>query len=243
MKKIFLTIMVLFTVMFNAFGQNSIYFWCEQLDNDYQTLFNYKNMYGNKTKKWAYALSDTLGVDDNKCVSHSYVIQFPEELNTDKIINTTIEWVNYKFSSAESAIKSIDRDNDVKTIIIHGSLGIIAQQSFIDLFYSKKVLVKADIDIVIKIKDNRLKITSMVKDYNYISGDSFMTGKNLLVKPGEAYPFDCVTEDIKGLCDETVLCLSYINSNANTIGICIDYKDFMNKEFNKITIIDEDENW
>ena len=68
-----------------------------------------------------------------------------------------------------------------------------------------------------------------------------MIGKNILVTPNSVYPFN-ENKDIKGLGDKNVCSTAFINGTANTIGFCVEYKEYMNKEISKINI-DTEEDW
>lgn len=215
-------------------------FTSEQLDTDYSGIVSFKQRYDGRTKTWASELAKEFPTDDNGCISYEYIFTYADSLNIQTIIDKTIEWVNYNYSSTK-AIDKISREDGSETIVISADLGKIASQSAIDIFYAKTAEIRADIELLIRFKEGRLKIKSLIRHYQYISADSFLTAKDILVSPNQVYPFRENT-NIKGLGDKNVCSLAFINATANVIGTCVEYKRFLNKEFSKSTTFDDD-NW
>ena len=234
MKKI---IAIVFTlVSISVYGQEK--FSSEAMDKELEKIISFKYKYeamGNKV--WAKSLSKEFPLDDNGSIKHEYIISYPDSLSIEEIMDKTVQWTNYQFSST-NAIQSISRESGSEAIVISTTLGSIAQVSVVDIFYAKTAKILADIDIIIRFKEGRLKITSIVRHYTYISGDSLMVGKNKLVAPNCAYPFG-ENKDIKGLADKNLCSTAFINATAETIGMCVEYKAYLNKEFGKET----EEDW
>lgn len=209
---------------------------------DYDTAVFNQIMKTNKpkgNKNWAAALADSVGVDDNGVIIFKHVIEYTDSLSVDLIIDKTIEWVHLNFSDTD-VIKTVDRESEIKSITLEASLGKVAENMVNLIYYVKKIDIYADIYMTIKFKDNRLRIESYTKHYTYNSGDSLLSGKHFLIAPGDVYPF---TEDSQTLGDKATCAVAYINTVDNLLRFHRIYKDYLNKEFEKVTIDSTDEDW
>lgn len=238
MKK-FIFVLILDLISICAFGQEK--FVSELLDNQFNILLSIKEKNENNNKKWAEALAKEFSPDDNGSLNFEYIITYPDSLSIESIMDKTVEWTNYKFKS-NNAIQNISRDSGSESIFIHGNLEVLSQQTVMAIYYAKKSYIKAEIDIIIKFKEGRLKINSIIRHYTYISGDSMLVAKNILINPNSIYPFG-ENNDIKGLGDKNACSLALINAMANVIGICDEYKEYLNKEFNKVSTFEDKEDW
>ena len=243
MKKIIVflatTIVLVLTINVTAKAQNI--FECRKLDVDYNRVVTYKKAFNGRLKAWATRLAKDFPVDDNNCISYESIITYPDSLDIQMIMDKTIEWSHYQYSSSD-AIKRIERGSGSESILITATLGKVGSLSSVDLFYAKVAEIRADIEVLIRFREGRLKIKTLVRHYNYSSGDSMLNGKSIMVSPGEVYPVNDDIPDIKGLVDRTVCYLAFINSTAHVIETCADYKKFLEKEFAKIGTSDGD-NW
>lgn len=236
MKKSFIALASLL-LSANMFGQ---VFTSEAIDHDSQLfteIMKREKQYGNK--RWAAELAENTGIGDNGEVIFKHVIEYNDSLSTDQIIDKTIEWAHFNFSNI-FAVKHIDRDSEVKSITIEASLGKVAQNTVNLIYYVKKIDILADINMTIKFKEGRLRIESYTKHYTYTSGDSFLTGKHILIAPGSVYPF---VEDAQGIGDKATCAVAYINTVDNILRFHRSYKDFLNREFEKILTDNTDEDW
>lgn len=237
MKKfIFALVFGLISIM--SYGQT---FTSESIDKDSATFSEMMSKYKKRGNiKWAENLSQEFTVDENKILAFKNIITYSDSVYVDNIMDKTIEWVNYNFTGPE-AIKSIDRESDVKTIVIEASLGKVAQNTVNLIYYVKKIDVYADMQMIIKFKDNRLRIETYTKEYTFNSGDSFLTGKHYIINPGNVFPF---SDDKASIGDDVTYAVAYINTVDNLIRFNRSYKDFLNKEFKKTNLyISDDEDW
>ncbi len=246
MKKIVIVLFALI-VSFAAFGQNDttvnvvtkadttevkpLSFECVAFDNDIALFREICGKYNNyKLKKWAQELNNHFTTDDTGAIHLEYVIMANQDFDIERIKTYAIGWFNQAFSGA-NAIQAMP-DNSISAT---GTLVGIAQKSVNAIYYAKSITISADIDVILRFKENRIKIDTYIRHYKYISGDSMMKSKNTLIVCGEVFPV------VNEKTDDQVYACAFINSLDNSFGKIDSFLKYMNRP--AVNVQNEEEDW
>lgn len=246
MKK-FVIILLALTASFVSFGQNDttvnyatkadttavipLAFECVEFNNDIATFREICGKYNNfKLKKWAQELNTHFTTDDTGSIHLEYVIMANQDFDIERIKTYAIGWFNHAFSGA-NAIKATT-DNSISAT---GALVGIAQKSVNAIYYAKSITISADIDVILRFKENRIKIDTYIRHYKYISGDSMMKAKNTLIVCGEVFPV------VNEKTDDQVYACAFINSLDNSFGKIDSFIKYMNRP--DVNVQNEEEDW
>ena len=206
-------------------------FVSEAFNNDIATFREICGKYNNnKLKKWAQELNSHFSTDDTGAIHLEYVIIANQDFDIEHIKTYAIGWFNQAFYGA-NAIKATT-DNSISAT---GTLIGIAQKSKNAIYYAKTITISADIDVILRFKENRIKIDTFIRHYNYISGDSMMKSTNKLVVCGDVFPV--VNENT----DDQVYACAFINSLDNSFGKIDSFIKYMNRP--AVNVQNEDEDW
>lgn len=209
---------------------SSLVFVSDAFNNDFALFQEMCSKHSNyELKEWAKDLNKHFTTDENGAIHLEYVMMANRSFDIENIKTYAIGWFNYAFSNA-NAITAIT-DN---SIAASGKLINIAQKNVNAIFYAKTIKVNADIDIVVKFKDNRIKIDTYIRHYQYVSGDSMMQSKNDLIICGSVFPI------VKDGNDEQVFACAFINSLDNSFNKIESFIKYMNQPINEGNL---DEDW
>lgn len=192
-------------------------------EEDYRVIIGFKEMFDSDHKRWAKELLAAFPVDQNGVVHLEYIIVCNQNFEKERIMTTTVDWFNYSFSSA-NAVKSCDFGSGV--IIGEGYYSSLAQYNLVALYYAKTVKISADTDIIIKFKENRIKIEVLVRHYQIIMGDSLLQSKNALVGISDVFPCNLQSDN------KIAYARAFINSYANSFDKVESYINFLNANLN-----------
>lgn len=199
--------------------QKPYIFVANKFKTDYTHIMSLKRQYDTRQKVWAEELAKKFPVDKNGAIHLEYIIVCNQEIDIQKAMEVSVQWFNYAFSSSE-AIKQCDYEKGV--IIGHGTYTNIAQYNLNAIYYAKTVRVNADTDVILRFKENRIKIEVIIRHYNIISGDSMLQSKNSLVQVSDAFPF-------ADSGDKVAFARAFINSYAHSFDKVEKYIKFMNE--------------
>lgn len=246
MKKYFIILFAL-AISQASFGQNDtisslpvkvdpvevkpLSFVSDAFDNDIATFRDICGKYNNnKLKKWAQELNSHFTTDDTGAIHLEYVIMANQDFDIEHIKTYAIGWFNQAFSGV-NAIKATTDNSISATGILVG----ISQKSVNAIYYAKTITVSADIDVILRFKENRIKIDTYIRHYKYISGDSMMKSKNTLIVCGEVFPV------VNEKTDDQVYACAFINSLDNSFGKIDSFIKYMNRP--AVNVQNEDEVW
>ena len=194
-------------------------FQSEAFSNDLALFVETCSKYNNaKLKKWAQDLNSHFTTDDNGAIHLEYVINANHDFDIETIKTYAVGWFNVAFSGANAITSMTDN-----SIAATGRLVGIAQKTVNAIYYAKSITVNADIDVVLRFKENRIKIDTYIRHYQYISGDSMMKGKNDLITCGSVFPV------VNDKTDDQVYACAFINSLDHSFGKIKSFIEYMNK--------------
>lgn len=189
----------------------------------------YKNASNNQ--EWANVLKKDFPLDHDGIIHFTYIIKCDTTFDISEVNAISSKWYGQAFSS-DAAIK-INTEDMISGTGTYYSIGQITIPAIV---YHKIIRMNASTDIVLRFKENRIKMDITCRHYTYISGDSFGHSKSTLVSPDEAFPF----RDTQSNADRAVYAQAYINCCSFSLEHAIDYLKFINQNFN---IVAEDEDW
>lgn len=238
MKKI-LTTLILCFITICSYGQMSLecdttFFKCSEIFQDitkYNTVWQ-RNKQDNI--KWANTLRGVFPVDKDNLLHFTYIVRTDSTINMEQVRKVCADWYGIGFSSQASAIKE-QTDNH---ILGTGRYNMIGQITIPAVFYHKIIKVHAQIDVIIRFKENRIKFEIIGRHYQYISGDSSGRSHNDLIVPGNVFPF----EEVENRYDREVYAQSYINFCNNSLSLSRTFLDYLNKNI-RPTVIQENDDW
>ena len=238
MKKI-LTSFILCFITISSYGQMSLecdttFFKCSEIFQDitkYNTIWQ-RNKQDNI--KWANTLRGVFPVDKDNLLRFTYVVRTDSTIDIEQVRKVCADWYGIGFSSQASAIKE-QTDNH---ILGTGQYNMIGQITIPAVFYYKIIKVHAQIDVVIRFKENRIKFEIIGRHYQYISGDSSGRSHNDLIIPGNVFPF----KEVENRYDREVYAQSYINFCNNSLSLSRTFLDYLNKNIHP-TVIQENDDW
>lgn len=238
MKKI-LTTLILCFITICSYGQMSLecdttFFKCSEIFQDitkYNTVWQ-RNKQDNI--KWANTLRGVFPVDKDNLLHFTYIVRTDSTIDMEQVRKVCADWYGIGFSSQASAIKE-QTDNH---ILGTGRYNMIGQITIPAVFYHKIIKVHAQIDVIIRFKENRIKFEIIGRHYQYISGDSSGRSHNDLIVPGNVFPF----EEVENRYDREVYAQSYINFCNNSLSLSRTFLDYLNKNI-RPTVIQENDDW
>lgn len=255
MKKLSLTLVLCF-VTCCSFGQMSLecdttFFHCNKILTDIQSYNMVYKKHRSDNKKWAMVLKDTFPVDKDKLLHFTYILQTDSiakagnpviqsdsatnsALNMEMVKKVCADWYNIAFTSKAGSIKELT-DNYIYGT---GQFNMIGQTTIPAIIYYKIIKIHAQIDVIVRFKENRIKFEIIGRHYNYISGDSSGRSHNDLIVPGNVYPFAAVDNSY----DREVYSQSYINFCNNSLALARSFLDYLNKNIHPATV-QADDNW
>ncbi len=238
MKKLLTTIVFCVFALF-SYGQISLdcdttFFKCSEIFQDinkYNTVWK-RNKQDNI--KWATTLRGVFPLDKDNLLHFTYVIRTDSTIDMEVVKKVCADWYGIGFSSQTNAIKE-QTDN---YIVGTGQFNMIGQTTIPAVFYYKIIKVHAQIDVIMRFKENRMKFEIIGRHYQYISGDSTGRSHDDLLVPGTVFPF----ADEDKLSHKEVYAQSYINFCNNSLSLARTFLDYLNKNIHP-TFIQENDDW
>lgn len=179
------------------------------------------------------ALKEEFGVDVNGAIHLDYIIEADTTFDIINTMECTLKWFEFAFSN-QSSIKRCDYETGI--IIGSGKYLNIGQYSINAIYYAKTVKIHADVEIVIRFKENRLRVEAIVKHFNLVSGDSLLHGENKLVLVSEAFPCNPKSDN------KNAYAMAFINAYANGYGLITKYMEYLNNNLT-VNAIETNEDW
>ena len=238
MKKILTTVLVSF-IAICSFGQMSLecdttFFRCSEI---FQDITKYNAVWKRNKQdniKWATTLRGVFPVDKDNLLHFTYIIRTDSTVDMEQVRKVCTDWYGIGFSSQDKAIK----EQTENYILGSGQFNMIGQTTIPAVFYYKIIKVHAQIDVIIRFKENRIKFEIIGRHYQYISGDSSGRSHNDLLVPGTVFPF---AEEEK-LSNKEVYAQSYINFCNNSLSLSRTFLDYLNKNIHP-AVIQENDDW
>ena len=238
MKKLLIIIILCITSVF-SYGQmpmecDTTFFQCSDIFHD---IMSYNGIYAKQKKnnpKWAMVLKNVFPVDKDNLLHFTYILRTDSAVDMQHVKKICEDWYGIAFTSKQVAIKEQTDDYILGT----GQFNMIGQTTIPAVVYYKIIKVHAQIDVIVRFKENRIKLDIIGRHYQYISGDSSGRSHNKLLSPGNVYPF---TAEEKSS-DKEVYAQSYINFCYNSLTLSRSLLDYLNKNIQS-TSIQEDDNW
>ena len=184
--------------------------------------------------KWATTLRGVFPLDKDNLLHFTYIIRCDSAFDMNVVKKVCAEWYGIGFSSQNSAVK----EQTENYILGSGQFNMIGQTTIPVVFYHKIIWVHAQIDVIMRFKENRIKFEIIGRHYQYISGDSAGHSHNDLFVPGTVFPF---AEEEK-LANKEVFSQSYINFCNNSLSLSRSFLDYLNKNIHP-SVIQENDNW
>lgn len=222
-----------------SYGQMSLecdttFFQC---GNIFQDLTSYNQVYKKHRSdnvRWAKTLKNVFPTDKDSLLHFTYIVHTDSIVDMKQVMKICADWYDIAFSSKEVAIKE-QTDN---YILGKGKFNMIGQITIPAIVYYKIIKVHAQIDIIMRFKENRIKFDIVGRHYQYVSGDSSGRSYNDLIIPGYAFPFI----DEKNSYDRNVYAQAYINFCNNSLSLSRNFLDYLNKNIHP-TSLQADDNW
>lgn len=211
-------------------------FYAPQFKADYEKLLSYTNSkgYQNHDRECAKDMLADFPLDRNGSIHLEYIITCDSGYDMEKIMETSYDWFNYAFSSAEASVSKYDTQNGI--ITARGSYANIGQFNLNAVYYAKVVRVGADTDVILRFKDNKIKIDVMIRNYRMISGESTMRSNNSLVNVADVYPANPNSDN------KVAYARAFINSYSYSMDKVKKYIEFLNDNMNN-EITNDDAAW
>ena len=237
MKKILLIISLFFSVY--SFGQMSLdcdttYFQCSKIFKEIKAYNHVYKRFKNDNVDWARALKLVFPTDKDSLLHFTYIVQTDSAVDMNLVKKVCTDWYDIAFSSKQVAI--IEQTDNY--ILGKGLFYTIGQNTIPAFVYYKIIKVNAQIDIIMRFKENRLKFEIIGRHYQYITGDSSGRSNNDLIVPGYVFPF----VEMSKPSDTEVYAQSYINFCNNSLSLSRSFLDYLNKNIHPKTVQDE-EDW
>lgn len=237
MKKLFFTLVACFMTIC-SYGQMSMecdttFFKCSEIFQDITKYNTIWKRYKQDNIKWATTLRGIFPLDKDNLLHFTYIIRTDSTLDMEVVKKVCADWYSIGFSQ-NTAIKE-QKEN---YIFGSGQFNMIGQTTIPAVFYYKIIKVHAQIDVIMRFKENRIKFEIIGRHYQYISGDSSGHSHNDLLVPGTVFPF---AEEEK-LSNKEVFSQSYINFCNNSLSLSCSFLDYLNKNIHPV-FIQEDDNW
>ena len=238
MKKLFFTLVLSFLAIF-SYGQMSVecdttFFKCDDIFQDIKKYNAVWRNYKQDNVKWATTLKGVFPVDKDNLLHFTYIIRTDSAVNMEQVKKVCSDWYGIGFASQDNAIK----EKTENYILGSGQYNMIGQTTIPAVFYYKIIKVHAQVDVIIRFKENRIKFEIIGRHYKYISGDSSGFSHNDLIVPGTVFPF--VAE--KKLSNKDVYSQAYINFCNNSLSLSRTFLDYLNKNI-KPSLIQENDDW
>lgn len=206
-------------------------FKCPAIFEDIKSYNSLLQKYKGHNLQWASAVCNAFPTDNDGVIHFTYIIKSDTTFDIAETKAICANWYNLAFSS-DQAIK-ISTDDMISG---SGTYYTIAQTTIPAIVYYKIIRVNASTDIVLRFKDNRIKMDIYCRNYTYISGDSFAQSNHKLFLPSEVYP--CISSGSNS--DKEVYSVAYINCCCYSLSHAKSFLEYVNKNRNKYI---EDNNW
>lgn len=238
MKKLFITF-VLSLLALCSYGQMSLecdttFFKCSEIFHDIMKYNAVWKRYKQDNIKWATTLRGAFPVDKDNLLHFTYIVRTDSIIDMEQVKKICTDWYGIGFSSQNRAIKEQTENYIYDT----GQFNMIGQTTIPAVFYYKIIKVHAQIDVIMRFKENRIKFEIIGRHYQYISGDSSGRSHNDLFIPGTVFPF----ADEDKLSNKEVFSQSYINFCNNSLSLSRTFLDYLNKNIHP-TVLQENEDW
>ena len=186
MKKLFF-IVVVSLLAICSYGQISVeydttYFRCEKISHDIKYYNHFQKKFGSNVVYWANGMKAIFPKDESERLHFTYVFNTDNAVDIDQIKRICSEWYDDTFPYCQ--IFFIEKTDNC----IRGK-GKYEYLSELPIVAGKRVTNHALIDVVIRIKDNRIKFEIIGRQYQYfIEYSANNTVINYYV-PGTVFPF------------------------------------------------------
>jgi hypothetical protein len=238
MKKLFSTLVVCL-IAICSYGQMSLecdttFFKCSEIFQDitkYNTVWKINKQ---DNIKWATNLKGVFPLDKDNLLHFTYIVRTDSIIDMEVVKNVCTSWYGIGFSSQNSAIK----EQTENYILGSGQFSMIGQTTIPAVFYYKIIKVHAQIDVIMRFKENRIKFEIIGRHYQYISGDSSGRSHNDLLVPGTVFPFAAEEKQA----NKEVFSQSYINFCNNSLSLSRSFLDYLNKNIHP-SFIQDNEDW
>jgi len=248
MKKFLLFFALLLVTIFSN-GQvitmeyDTTFFRSDKIVKDIKYYNHFWNKYSSNIVHWANGMKSVFPKDENDRLGFTYIFKTNAPIDIDKAKKICTDWYDETFPYCQ--IFSIDKsDNCIK------GKGKYEYLSELQILSGKRVTNHALIDIVIRIKDNRIKFEVIGRQYQYYIEYS---GKNKTIinyyMLGSVFPF---VEEYKiynysetaesYVNSQNVFAESYVKFCNRTILLACSFLDYLNKNLPSYNI-QEDDDW
>ena len=222
-----------------AYGQMSLdcdttYFQCSKIFKEIKAYNQVYKRFKDNNIDWATALKFVFPTDKDSLLRFTYIVQTDSAVDMNLVKKVCTDWYDIAFSSKQVAI--IEQSDNY--ILGKGLFYTIGQNTIPAIVYYKIIRVNAQIDIIMRFKENRLKFEIVGRHYQYITGDSSGRSNNDLIVPGYVFPF----VEMAKHSDTEVYAQSYINFCNNSLSLSRSFLDYLNKNIHPKTV-QEDEDW
>lgn len=215
--------------------QEGYTFSCPQFKSDYETILNLADKYSGADREWAKSLLSNFPLDQNGAIHLEYIITCNQNLDIEQVMKTSYDWFNYSFSSAEQAVRGYDVEKGI--IKARGSYLDLAQFNLNAIYYVKLVRVSADTDVILKFKDNKIKIDVIVKNYRMIMANSAMQSRNSLIAVSDVFPVNSSSDN------KVAYSRAFINSYAHSMDKVKKYIEFMTENMGDSSVFYDEDDW
>lgn len=208
-------------------------FYCSRFKNDYNRIVNYANQ--EFWKENAMQILSEFPLDKNGAIHLEYIITCNENYDMKQVMETSYDYFNYVFSSADATVKRYDIENGI--ITARGFYSNIGQSNLNAIYYVKLVRISAYTDIILRFKDNKIKIDVIIRNYKMVSGESTMRSENLLVSVNDVYPANPESNN------KIAYATAFVNSYYYSIDKVKKYIEFLNNNVDDSEIYNDDAAW
>lgn len=216
-------------------AQEGYTFSCPQFKSDYETILNLADKHSGADREWAKSILSNFPLDQNGAIHLEYIITCNQNLDIEQVMKTSYDWFNYSFSSAEQAVKGYDVEKGI--IKARGSYLDLAQFNLNAVYYAKLVRVSADTDVILKFKDNKIKIDVIVRNYKMIMANSAMQSRNSLVAVSDVFPVNSSSDN------KVAYSRAFINSYAHSMDKVKKYIEFMTENMGGSSVFYDEDDW
>lgn len=204
-----------------------------QFKSDYEKFSSIVN--SNGAVEGAKELLAAFPLDNNGAIHFEYIITYGEGYDIKHVMETSYDWFNYSFSSAEAAVNRYDIENGI--ITARGSYLDLGQFNLNAVYYAKLVRVTADTDIILRFRENKIKIDVLIRNYRMISAESTMRSNNSLVAVSDVFPSNNNGDN------KIAYARSFVNSCSNSMDKIKKYIEFLNDNMMTNDVYNDDAAW
>lgn len=171
----------------------------------------------------AKELSKLGHMTDDKAIQWQYVIRANDTIDSEQFVDVAERWVKKMFPSEKSVKTFNEKEMEFtwRSKLIHYST---------DFNFT---LIHGDFELKIEIKEDRFRITGIVRHYVM----STMSKTMEFYSPGSMYPFYSTK-------NKQSLSRAYINANSEASNVIKDFLNYLNQNYNHINHkIETEEDW